>query len=136
MPHAIDRLLATPMIRPRLPRIRPEASAIRPPPLSRSPVRPLLWHRGIPPSRSWAGSSWLVLCDRRGIGGRFLVFVLMTCNEAECPLLVGEGAPRGWVPARRHGIGSGSAPLCARAYPGCRGGGRSGPGYARARTAL
>ncbi len=50
MPQAIERLLATPMISPRLPRIRPEASAIRSP-LSRRPTGRLLWHRGLCPCK-------------------------------------------------------------------------------------
>src|SRR5262245_6420024 len=78
MPHAIDRLLATPMIRPRFPRIRPEASAIRPPPqLYRSPVRPL-YGIGAFPHQEGAP------CGPGRNRDRFPVFVLMTCNEAEC----------------------------------------------------
>src|ERR1700737_2394396 len=46
MPHAIERLLATPRIRPRLPRMMPEASAMIYP--AALPI--LLWHRGKAPS--------------------------------------------------------------------------------------
>src|SRR4051812_29352940 len=44
MPQAIDRLLATPRIRPRLPRMRPEASDMML--LAAPPIVGLLWHRG------------------------------------------------------------------------------------------
>ena len=46
MPQAIERLFATPMIRPRLPRIRPDASAM----LFPAPPRRgggFLWHRAL-----------------------------------------------------------------------------------------
>ena len=44
---ASDRLLATPMIRPRLPRMRPEISGIFSDPTQPSPVPGFLWHRAV-----------------------------------------------------------------------------------------
>src|SRR5262245_44924240 len=60
MPHAIDRLLATPIISPRLPRIRPETSGMF---FLSWPVNAsrLLWHRVFWPSSKPRNRAFVVV---------------------------------------------------------------------------
>src|ERR1700744_1669636 len=56
MPQASERWFATPMIRPRLPRMRPDASGI--PDLTRRlPPDSFLWHRPVGPSKRATGAA-------------------------------------------------------------------------------
>jgi hypothetical protein len=60
MPQAIERLLATPMINPRLPRIRPEISGMILPVLPVS-AGGFLWHRRFGPSSNPPVTAFVLL---------------------------------------------------------------------------
>src|SRR5262249_36899252 len=128
IPQAIERLLATPRIRPRLPRKRFEASGMIL--LAAAPTAGHLWHRGQGPtsSRHWPRSDAQAVEYRRGTCARSGDMVLARGRAARDrdvrPMVrtvdtrpPGKETRIGRIPAGHRGCGSGTSTLRASAHP-------------------
>ena len=136
MPQAIERLLATPRITPRLPCINPEVCAINFPIGYRRAPATFVWHRVLGASKQCARPAKLLLViqffreyDRdcgvirvKGDAGRHAAWTKAAGNDH--------------VRAEGRSHDSGTAPLCARAGARCRHRRRSGAGHAGAGVAF
>src|SRR6185437_8142055 len=118
MPHAIERLLATPIINPRLPRIRAEISGMVLPVFA-GERRPLPMAKGLLPIKQstdarncrcnsihfweyvWTGGDFLTIDSGRRVRGR------LGQAPVRCEVEGGPGCPRSRRASKRQ------SPLCA-----------------------